>query len=322
MKSYDPNQELLKLISARGGFVNTHAHLDRAFSLTKQNFHLGNNHLYEKWQLVDELKRQSTVEQIYQRMASAIEVMIKQGVSAIGTFIDVDDVIKDKAIKAAKKLRKNYGQEIKIKFANQVLKGVLQPQARKWFNLGAEFVDIIGGLPGKDADHEAEHIDVLLETGKRLKKMVHVHVDQLNDPSEKETEILAQKTIEHKMQGQVVAIHCISLAAQPKKYRKKVYRLMKKAKLMTIACPTAWIDSRRSETLTPIHNAITSIDEMIPENIIVGLGTDNIADIYKPFSDGNMQTELKFLLEACHFYDIEKLADIASINGRKILGIN
>jgi len=199
---------------------------------------------------------------------------------------------------------------------------VLNPEAKKWFHLGAKFVDIIGGLPGKDHGHEAEHLDLLLKTGKELNKMVHVHVDQLNNPSETETELLAQKTIEHKMQGRVVAIHCISLAAHKKSYRNKIYRLMKKAKLMAISCPTAWIDSRRNETLTPFHNAITPIDEMISQKIVIGLGTDNIADIYKPFSDGNLATELKILLEACHFYNLRHLSDIASINGRKILGIN
>ena len=199
---------------------------------------------------------------------------------------------------------------------------MLNPEARKWFQLGAEFVDIIGGLPGKDHGHEAEHLDFLLKTGKKLNKMVHVHVDQLNDASETETELLAQKTIEHKMQNRVVAIHCISLAAHKKDYRNKIYRLMKKAKLMAISCPTAWIDSRRNETLAPFHNAVTPIDEMISQGIIVGLGTDNIADIYKPFSDGNLTTELKILLEACHFYNLRHLSDIASINGRKVLGIN
>ena len=42
--------------------------------------------------------------------------------------------------------------------------------------------------------------------------MVHVHVDQQNLTSEKETELLVNKTIEHDMQGKVVGIHGISIA--------------------------------------------------------------------------------------------------------------
>jgi len=322
MKYLDLRTQIVNKIKSEGGWVNCHAHFDRAFSLTAGNFRFSSKKLHEKWLLVDSLKKNSTVAQIYSRMAMATEKMLKQNVQAVGSFIDVDEVIKDKAIKAAQKLRDRYGKAIKIKFINQVLKGVIDKQARYWFNLGAEFADIIGGLPGRDKGREEEHIEILLETAKRMKKMVHVHVDQLNLPFERETELLARKTIEAKMAGRVVGIHGISIAAQSKNYRQKVlYKLMKKAKLMMISCPTAWIDSRRSEVLSPSHNAVTPIDELIPAGIVVGLGTDNIADIYKPFTDGDMWTELRFLLESAHFYEIDQLVKIATVNGLKALGI-
>jgi cytosine/adenosine deaminase-related metal-dependent hydrolase len=64
------------------------------------------------------------------------------------------------------------------------------------------------------------------------------------------------------------------------------------------------------------------VDELVPQGITVAFGTDNICDIYKPFSDGNLWTEMRVMLEACHFYDVENLAKIATINGLKALGIN
>ena len=93
------------------------------------------------------------------------------------------------------------------------------------------------------------------------------------------------------------------------------------ADLSFVSCPTAWIDHRRSEKLSVTHNAITPIDEMVPLGLTVAIGSDNICDIYKPFSDGNMVTELRFLLEATHFYNIEDLVDIATTNGRKVIGL-
>lgn len=318
---WNPQAILLSKILTRGGWVNAHAHFDRAYTLSSDNFHLANLPLQVKWKAVDLLKRESTVEQIYDRMAIATERMIDQGVKAVGTFIDVDSVIRDKAIKAATKLRERYQRQIKIKFINQVLKGVLTRAARKWFEEGAGFVDIIGGLPGRDKGHEGQHLDIVLNTARILKKMVHVHVDQLNSVEEKETELLVRKTIEHKMQGRVVAIHGISIAAHPQQYRKSLYQKMKQAGVAIISCPSAWIDSRRNEEVAPTHNSVTPIDELVPAGVLVALGTDNIADIYKPFSDGDMWTELRFLLESCHFYDINKLVEIASSNGLKVLGL-
>jgi cytosine deaminase len=314
-------QTLKNLIQEKGGWVNTHAHFDRAYSLDSTSFKYVHSPLKDKWELVDTLKKKSTADEVYSRMERAVEDMISQGVQAFGSFIDVDEAIENKAIIAAENLRSRMGRRIKMKFINQTLKGVLDPDARYWFDKGAEFVDIIGGLPGRDAGREAEHLDVILSTGKRLNKLVHVHVDQLNTDEENETELLAKKVIEHGMEGKVTAIHCISVAAHPIAKREHVYNLMKEAGLSVISCPVAWIDHPRTERLAPSHNAITPVDEMIQRGIKVAIGTDNIQDIYKPFGDGDMWTELKLLLEACKIYDVNVLSEIATKNGLHVLGL-
>jgi len=152
--------------------------------------------------------------------------------------------------------------------------------------------------------------------------LVHVHVDQFNTDEETETELLARKTIEHGMQDKVTAVHSISVAAHPRKYRNDLYKLMREAKLHVISCPSAWIDHNRTERLAPSHNSMTPVDEMVPAGIVVAFGTDNINDIYKPFSDGDLWTEMRVLLEACHYYDVEQLAKIATVNGLKVLGLD
>lgn len=315
--------EILEKIKQKGGWVNCHAHIDRAYTITKENFHLSQKLRSEKWQLNDELRRNSTVDQIYDRMAQAVERMLDQGVTALGTFIDVDCNVKDKAIKAAIKIREKYGKQMTIKYLNQSSNGLFneEKEARHWFEIGAEFVDIIGGLVKADIDREPEHLDILLSTAKKYGKMVHVHIDELNLPEEHETELLATKTIEHDMQGKVVGIHGISINSRPKEEREKIYELIKKAEMMMIACPVSWLNERRSEELAPIHNPVTPVDEMLPHDIMVGLGTDNIADIWMPWNNADMWLDLRVLLEAARIFDIDTLVDIATINGRKILGI-
>ena len=123
------------------------------------------------------------------------------------------------------------------------------------------------------------------------------------------------------MQNRVVAVHGISIAAQTKSYRQQLYTDMVKAGVMVIACPTAWIDHPRTEQLMPFHNAVTPVDEMIPYGIPVGIGPDDIADFYKPFTDGDMWTELRFLLESCHYYDLSELVKISTTYGRQVLGL-
>ena len=323
----NPKQIVLDSIKERGGWVNAHAHIDRAYILNEDNFKLVNGTLKEKWDYPDEYKKNASVDDIYGNMKKVVDSMISQGVRAIGSFIDVDPIIEDKAILAARKLRTDYQGKIEIKFINQVIKGVLDPEARKWFEIGAEFADIIGGLPEKDEGHEAEHLDVLFNAAKKHGgKMIHVHVDQFNLPSQRDTELLVAKTIEHGYQGKVVAVHCISVGAQLKNYRIDLYKKMKEAGVMVVACPGGWIDNGwiagvSDDVIGPIHNAVTPVKEMSAAGVTVALGTDNIQDIYKPFVDGDMWTELRFLLETQRLYDIDLLAEISSTNGLKVLGL-
>lgn len=316
---------ILSEIKKNGGWVNAHAHADRAFTINPDTLDIYKNHtLEEKWDLVDAVKEGASVDTYYDRICQAIEVMLEQGVTALGSFIDIDPVCEDRAIKGALRAREQYKNDITIKFINQTLKGVINPEARKWFDIGAQMVDIIGGLPRRDErdfGKGEEHLDILFKTAKKYNKLIHVHVDQFNSAQDHETELLCDKTIEYGMQGKVIAIHGISIAAHPQEYRERLYKKMKKAQVMIVSCPIAWIDSKRTEVLSPTHNALTPTDELVAHGITVALGTDNICDYIVPFCDGDMWQELSLLMCGCRFPDIDEAIKIATINGKKVLGL-
>ena len=114
--NWDLRKLLIEKIKKNGGFVNTHSHIDRAYTIQPQMLNLANEHLHKKWDIVDEIKKNSTVDQIYNRMAFAVEKQIAQGVSVLGSFIDVDEIIEDKAMIAAQKIKDKYSNQIKLVF--------------------------------------------------------------------------------------------------------------------------------------------------------------------------------------------------------------
>lgn len=322
-KYWNIRDELIAKIHTAGGWVNCHAHIDRAYTITKANYELSERQRSEKWKLNSELRKRSSVDDIYDRMARAVERMIEQDVTVLASFIDVDGDVRDKAIKAAERVRERYASDIKLLFLNQSSYGLFDQakESRKWFEVGAAFADIVGGLLKADQGREAEHLDILLGTAKEQGKMVHVHVDELNIPEEHETELLARKTIEFGMEGRVVGIHGISINARPLTKRTKLYKLCKRAKLQFISCPVSWLNERRSEELAPIHNPLTPVDELLEHNIPVGIGSDNIADIWMPFNDADMWLDMRVLLEAARIHDLDALTKIATVHGRSILGL-
>ena len=321
---FNPNHKLIQKIKEKGGFINSHAHFDRAYTVTEENMEkVVNYHLFDKWNFVDKFKKNAEVSIYIHNMMVAVNQQISMGSVGALTFVDIDSVCGFKAVEAAqivKKEAKSKGFDLKI--CSQALKGVISPKENKLLRKSLEmnYLDAIGGLPRADENAQA-HLDEILFLGKEYGKRVHVHVDQLNDSLERETQLLAKRTMYWGMEGKVTAVHGISIAAHNKEYRQQVYGMARDAGLSFITCPTAWIDSRRTENVSPTHNSITPVEEMLKHGLTVAIGSDNIHDVYKPFSDGNMATEIKFLLECLHLYDIDTLSDIATKNGRLVIGM-
>lgn len=308
-------------ILQKGGFVNAHSHLDRANTADFFSKEEKRKFLKEKWKLVDKIKKTSSKFNYLVRINKALYDQAMLGTRYICSFIDIDSVVESKAILPALELSDGV-KNIDLSVASQTLKGVLSHEERSLIEEHLEDIHIIGSLPGADRGKESEHLDCVMGWAKEYNKRLHVHVDQLNTPLEKETELLARKTIEWGLEGRVTAIHSISLACHPKSYREEVYKISKDANLSFITCPSAWIDHPRREDLAPIHNSITPVDELIEHDLIVAIGSDNIHDVYKPYCDGDMMFELRMLLEACKIYDENELIKIATDNGKEVLGLN
>jgi cytosine/adenosine deaminase-related metal-dependent hydrolase len=90
---------------------------------------------------------------------------------------------------------------------------------------------------------------------------------------------------------------------------------------MMIACPTAWIDTARTELVGPLHNSLTPVDELVPAGVRVAIGTDNVADAMVPWNDGNMWHELTLMATGCRYDQFEELVEIATKSGRMALGL-
>ncbi len=322
---FDGTDVLAEKIEESGGFVNAHSHLDRAYTVTASDFeHIVEKHLFEKWKIVNAVKENSSEEDYRNRIFNSSLKLIRDGVKACLTFVDVDSFSGHRAIKAAYDVKNQLKSlyDFDLVLASQTLEGILNKKNRDLFESSLEYFDVIGSLPRADGEDNIErHLEYMMGISKDLNKRLHVHVDQLNTSEESETEILARMCIKANYYDKATAVHSISLAAHDKKYRNKVYSLAKDAGLSFVSCPSAWIDHRRSEEMSVTHNSVTPIDELVPNGITVALGTDNIFDIYKPFSDGDMFFELRLLLESTHFYNIDELVKISTVNGRKVLGL-
>lgn len=304
--------KFLSLVSENGGLACYHAHFDKAYLISLENLKLSQVSLQKKWQLYRYLKENYTYHDLKERMLRCVEKMKKQGITRCRTFIDADSTIKLFSINVANEVKNEQNDDnFKLEIAVQPLQGVFESESRKYFEEACEKADIVGGLPSKDRPQAEKHIDIIMEIAKKLGKKVDVHIDQENNPYEDETELLAKKTIEHGLEGRVSGVHAISLAAKSAIEQDRIINLVKDAGMNIIICPSAAISMKPHELNAPIHNSIAPFAKLLEAEVPVYLGVDNIYDLFMPLVDGDMWFECRLLMEACRFYDIEKVAEIA-----------
>lgn len=313
-------QQMLTAIKANGGFVNCHAHFDKAFYINKEGLNKSMVDMEQKWLMSDDIKRNSTEEQIEERIRIALDILIEQGCKLTATFVDAYEAVGHKAIDAANKVKEEYKDKIKLLTITQPLGGLIDEKARKLYEEITAKADFAGGLPSKDRPNDKENYDLMFSIAKNLNKKLHVHIDQENSPKEKDTETLIKYAKKHNYGNKTVAIHVLSVSAQPKEYRQKIYQEMAKIGMSVVVCPSAGLGMRQLDQYqAPVHNSIANVPEMLEAGVTVGLGVDNVYDFYQPFVDADMWTEIRLLQEACRFYDFDQLVEIATINGKKIL---
>ncbi|MBT7484585.1 amidohydrolase family protein [Candidatus Peregrinibacteria bacterium] len=320
MEPWDLHALLREKITANGGLVSCHAHFDKAYVISPETLQMTLDSMEVKWDLWKDVKAKYTHEGLVKRISLSAERMIAQGCTLTRTNIDVDNTVGMMCIEAALEVKEKYKDQINIQICSQVLEGAMNPEAQEWIEKAAPFGDVLGGLPSRDRPNQAEHLDYIFEMAKKHNKTVDVHIDQNNDPDEKDTELLARKVIEHGLQGRVNAIHCCSLAAQEDDYMHEVIKLIKEAEMPVVVCPRSMIDGvQMRDKMAPVHNSIAPVPQLVEAGVKVALGVDNVHDYFCPFIDGDVFEELLFLIENCRYYDVEELVKIATTNGREVL---
>ena len=311
------------------GFVNIHTHLDKADLLSQMKPSQFGGTLEENRRLIREFKEKYTLSGIKERSGRVVGEMVRQGVTAIRTQVDVDSTAKLLPLQAIKELKEEYAHMVDIEICAFPQEGVLKDGSRelleKALNSGA---DILGGLPlvEKTEREWKEHIDILFEIVKKHNKNLEVQIDESNNPKDFMLPYLVKRTMEEGYQSRVSATHCISLSKVDNEEALEVIKKLKQAEMNVIVTPSCNLITTFPELKSSRpYNSITRIRDLVENGVNVAIGTDNIRDIFYPLGNGSMIREMHVLATATRMNsieDVEHIFNMSSLNGAKILGMN
>src|SRR3989338_5943002 len=242
VQPWNLKEQFLQSVKERGGWRNCHAHFDKAFYITKDGLDKSMLDMEVKWNMSDSHKRSLSQDDIAQNIRTALDIMVAQGVVGAASFVDAYEAVGHNAIDAANSVKKEYEGEIKFVTITQPLGGLVDPEAVKLYEEITAKADVGGGLPSKNRKEEGgvkKHYDALFSIEKNQNKPIHIHIDQENNPNERDTEELVRQVEEHGYQGRVAAIHAISVSAQPKSYRAEMYKKLVANGIAVVVCHSA-----------------------------------------------------------------------------------
>ena len=320
--------DLRKLVLDKGGAMNAHAHLDRAETLDRKYLsHVGIDPLEAstyplqvKQNLTGDLHRGPayTPKDLKERMSRILKAMArdfktKQVWSLIDTTADIGRIAFDVALE----LKEQLSDVIDFRVGSYPIFGFRDSEPGRWktFEEASVEADFLGALPERDEKEGhigfKEHLRRILCLAADLYKPVQVHVNQANDPRENGTEELVHATDYCMPSGKrlkdgkplVWAVHSISPSAYDGERFRNLLDGMYECNMGLICCPTAAISmEQKREILTPTHNSIARVLEMLVRGIPVGLGSDNIADVFVPSGTPDMCIEAIRLNDYVRFY--------------------
>ena len=316
-----------------GGWVNAHAHIDRAYTMDNKYFEhadmdpweVANYPLTVKQSVVGNVHEGAafTTESLKVRMSRVLEKSIAFDVATLSTAIDTTADIGTRGLETALELKNEYDGRIVFNIGAYPIFGFKDSRPERWdiFVEGAMMADFIVTLPERDAkeDHIGfkEHFRRVLNLANQLKKDVHFHVDQTNDPEENGTETLIEAVRWLQPNIKIWAVHALSVASYDEWRFNRLVEGLQETGIGIIVCPNATLSNRQNRNIdVPMHNSITRVLEFCLADIPVMFGTDNIEDYLCPENTPDMYDEIKTAARALRFYNASTWAKLAT--GTKI----
>src|SRR6201996_8917888 len=225
---------------AVGGFVEPHIHLDKALISERAPVNISGT-LTEAIEILWEIKRNYTIEEIADRASRVLARAIDNGVSRLRSHVDVDPIGGIRPAEGVIRARDRFRDVIDVQIVAFPQEGIVKSPGtealmRQAMELG---VDVVGGMPFNEASREdsRRHIEIVFDIARAFDADIDMHVDETDDPEARTLEMVADLTIARGWQGRVTAGHTCALAAYPRDYADRVIARLREADVNMIANP-------------------------------------------------------------------------------------
>jgi cytosine deaminase len=295
------------------GFVEPHIHLDKALISERAAVNISGT-LTEAIEILWEIKRNYTVDEIADRASRVLAQALANGISRLRTHVDIDPIGGTRPAEGLIRARDRFRDLMDIQIVAFPQEGIVQSPGtealmRQVMKLG---VDVVGGMPfnEKSPQDSRRHIEIAFEIAREFDADIDMHVDETDDPMARTLEVLAELTIKNGWQGRVTAGHTCALASYPRNYADHVIERLREANINMIANPATNLMLQGRLDDYPKRRGVTQVKELLAAGVNVACGQDCVHDTFYPFGQ-NDPLEIAFLL--CHASQMSQPPEILTV---------
>ena len=298
------------------GFVNLHAHADRAY--TVQSFRPRS--LADAVAAAAAARALFTAADVAARATRLFEQSVGHGVARIRTHTDVDPVVEMRSMEGVLVAKQRIGERLDVEvIAFSTSKNDLaEPHAldrlERAVAMGA---DLIGASLNASAD-PSRALESLFDLAEQSGLPVDLHLDEHLEPDHMLAGMVADAVIARGLQGRVTLSHLCVLATLGAAAASALIEKLAHAGVTVVALPAANLFLQDRGERSPARRGVTLARELLAAGVSVRCGTDNIRDWFYPFGDGDMLETALFAAVAGHLDDPADLVG-AICGGRRTI---
>ncbi|MDI7417005.1 cytosine deaminase [Cronobacter turicensis] len=318
-------------LDAQGGLVipplvEPHIHLDATLTAGEPEWNMSGT-LFEGIERWGQRKAAITHEDTKRRAHETIGMLRDHGIQHVRTHVDVTDPTLA-ALKAMLEVKEEARHLIDLQIVAFPQEGIESfPQGRALMEQAVEMgADVVGGIPHFENTREqgVSSVKFLMDLAERTGCLVDVHCDETDDAQSRFLEVLAEETRVRGMGARVTASHTVAMGSYDNAYCSKLFRLLKRAGLSFVSCPTESIHLQGRFDTWPKRRGVTRVAELDRAGLNVCFGQDSIKDPWYPLGNGNILRVLDAGLHICHmmgYEDLKRSLDLVTDNSARAMNL-
>ncbi|WP_336281736.1 cytosine deaminase [Cronobacter dublinensis] len=318
-------------LDAQGGLViaplvEPHIHLDATLTAGEPAWNMSGT-LFEGIERWGQRKAAITHEDTKRRAHTTIGMLRDHGIQHVRTHVDVTDPTLA-ALKAMLEVKEEARHLIDLQIVAFPQEGIESfPQGRALMEQAVEMgADVVGGIPHFENTREqgVSSVKFLMDLAERTGCLVDVHCDETDDAQSRFLEVLAEETRVRGMGARVTASHTVAMGSYDNAYCSKLFRLLRRAGLSFVSCPTESIHLQGRFDTWPKRRGVPRVAELDRAGMNVCFGQDSIKDPWYPLGNGNILRVLDAGLHICHmmgYEDLQRSLDFVTDNSARALNL-